>query len=128
MAQRSRFGIRRVLLLAGISVVKNIQSLGVGGHHAVLDTVVYHVHKMAAAVGPAVQIALFGGSTDVLAAACTSDLTHTGSQRREDRVKMFDCIGLSSNHHAVSSLPSPDSAARAGIHMVSLFGRTVRCC
>src|SRR5262245_10815803 len=71
MAQRSRLGIRHVLLLAGVGLLQDIQSLSVGGHHTVLNTVVHHFYEMAGAVRPAVQITLFGRPTDLFTPRCT---------------------------------------------------------
>jgi len=47
IAQRSSFGIGRALLFAGIGVVQNIQTLGVGSHQAVLDAVMNHFYQNA---------------------------------------------------------------------------------
>ena len=72
-------------LLADVGVAQDAESLGVGGHEAVLDAVVHHLDEMAGAVGPAVQIALFGGAADLFAARGAGDIAHAGSQRLEDR-------------------------------------------
>ena len=36
----------------GVGVVQDVQALGVGGHDAVLDAVVNHLHEVPGAVGP----------------------------------------------------------------------------
>ena len=52
---------------------QDVQALGVGRHEAVLDAVVHHFDEVAGAVGPAVQIAVFGRAADLLAAGRARD-------------------------------------------------------
>ena len=51
-----------------VGVLQDVQALGVGGHEAVLDAVVDHLHEVAGAVRAAVQVALLGGARSPLAA------------------------------------------------------------
>ena len=47
---------------AGVGVLEDVQALGVGGHDAVLDAVVDHLHEVACAVRPAVEVAVLRGA------------------------------------------------------------------
>src|SRR5438552_13769154 len=96
-----------MLLLADIGGSQHAQSLGVGGHDSVLDSVVHHLYKMAGPVGTAVQVALFGGSLGRLASGCAWYVAHALRQRREDWIEPFHRIGFTANHHAVTSFQSP---------------------
>ena len=61
VVERRRLGVGLALDLAGVGVLEDVQALGVGGHHPVLDPVVDHLHEVAGAVGAAVEVALLGG-------------------------------------------------------------------
>ena len=60
MVERRRLGVGLALDLAGVGVLEDVEALGVGGHHPVLDPVVDHLHEVAGAVGAAVQVAVLG--------------------------------------------------------------------
>ena len=74
VAQGRRLGVDLVVLLADVGGAQDAQSLGVGGHDAVLDAVVDHLDEVAGAVRPAVQIALLGGAADLLASRRARDV------------------------------------------------------
>jgi hypothetical protein len=50
VAQWRRFRVDRMLLLAHIGIAQNAQTFGVGGHEAVLDTVVDHLDEVTGTV------------------------------------------------------------------------------
>ena len=56
----SRRRPRRVLQ-ADVGAPDDVEALGVGGHEAVLDAVVHHLHEVPGAGGPAVQVAQLAG-------------------------------------------------------------------
>src|SRR5262245_23053946 len=103
VSQWGCLGIDRVLFLAYVGVAQDPEPLSVGGHDAILDTVVDHLDKMAGAVGTAVQVSLLGGAIQLLAARRAWDVTRTRRQHREDGIKALDDVLFSSNHHAVTS-------------------------
>ena len=55
-------------VLPAFGVLEDVEALGVGGHHPVLDAVVDHLHEVAGAGRAAVQVALLAGLQ--LAVAC----------------------------------------------------------
>ena len=67
VAQWRRFRVDRVPLLAHIGIAQNAQTFGVGGHEAVLNTVVDHLDEVTGTVRTAVQVTEFGGAADLLA-------------------------------------------------------------
>ena len=67
ITQRRSFRISLVLLLARIRILQYPQPFGVRRHDSILDPVVHHLHKVAGAVGSAVQLALLTGATELLA-------------------------------------------------------------
>ena len=88
VAQRRRLGVdARALRLPTLARAQDAEALGIGGHEAVLDAVVDHLHEVAGAVRPAVQVALLGGAADRLAARGARDIAGAGRQRarRSDR-------------------------------------------
>src|SRR5205807_1953025 len=98
-------------LLANIGGAQDAEPLGVRGHDPVLDTVVDHLHEVAAATRSAVEIPPLGGAADALSPGRASDVTGAGSQGREDRIEVLDRRRLAADHQAVPALPSPDAAA-----------------
>ncbi len=101
-----------------IGGAQNAQTLGIGGHDAVLDPVMYHLDKVAGPVGPAVQVALFGSAADLLASRGGRYIAPAGSKRRKDRVEMLDDRLFAADHHAVTPLQPPDPAAGPDIDVM----------
>src|SRR5262249_57032726 len=97
--------------------------LRIGGHDAVLDSVVDHLDEVTGAVRTAVQVAEFGGAADLLASRRTRDVTRAGRQRLEDRIEVAHSDLRSADHHAVAALQAPDAAAGSDVHIVDSFGR-----
>src|SRR5262245_41327590 len=105
VAQRRRFGIDLMLLLAHVGGSQDAQTLGVGGHDAVFDAVMNHLDEVARAVWAAMQIALLGCAAGLLASRGARYLVaHARSQPAEDWIEMLDHSVLTANHHAVTSL------------------------
>src|SRR5712692_12081710 len=104
--------VLRMLFLAHVGVAQDAQPLSVGGHEAVLDTVVNHLDKMTGAVWTAMQVTLFSGAVNRLAARRARYVTRARRQRREDWIEVRDHVMFATNHHAVPSLQAPDTTAR----------------
>ena len=68
-------------------VLENVEALGIGLHHAVLDAVVHHLHEVPGAGGAAVDVAVFRGAAHFLAARSAGDVAAARSQRLEDRIE-----------------------------------------
>src|SRR5438128_5380849 len=112
-----------MFLLAYVGGAQHTQPLRVRGHDAVLDSVVNHFDEMAGAVWPAMQITLFSGASDPFTARRARDIAHAWSQPGKDWIEMLHYVLLAANHHAVTSLQSPDAAARSHVHIVDSFRR-----
>src|SRR5688572_12957393 len=82
---------------------------------------------MACSAGPAMQVTHLSGATDVFASGCARNLPNARSKRQENRIKSPDRFGLSSNHHTIATLETPDAAARADINVMYLPGSQFPC-
>src|SRR5208337_3837825 len=105
-------------LLSDVGRAQDTQPFCIGGHDAVLDSVVHHLDEMARSVWPAVEITLLGRAIDLLPAGCAWNIAHPRSESRKDRVESLDDLVLPANHHAVTALQAPHSAAGAHVHIV----------
>ena len=110
-----------VLPLPDVCRTQHGKTFCVGRHHPVLDSVVHHLDKVAAAVRAAMQVALFRRAIDFFASGSAWNIAHTRRKRGEDRIKVLYNIFFSADHHAVTALQSPNSATGAHIHVVDLF-------
>src|SRR4029453_8591134 len=105
VAQRRRFGIDLMFLLAYVGGSQDTQALGVGGHDAVLNAVMNHLDEVPGAVWPAMQIALLGGTACLLTSRGARYLVaHARSQPGKDWVEMLDHSVLTADNHAVTTL------------------------
>ena len=66
MGERCRLGVLDVVLGADVRLGEDVEPLGVGGHHPVLDAVVDHLHEVAGAVVTAVQPAVLDARRGVV--------------------------------------------------------------
>ena len=87
IAQRRRLGVDRVRLLADVGRLEDAQAFRVRGHDPVLDAVVDHLHEVARAARPAVQVAVLGGAADLLAARRAIDVAAARGERLEDGIE-----------------------------------------
>src|SRR5215471_19181041 len=78
IAQRRRFCIGRVLLLAGIRMAQDVHPFGVSRHDPILDAVMDHLDEVPSAVRTAVQVAELGGAADFLPPWGARDISRTG--------------------------------------------------
>src|SRR5215471_9145259 len=74
---------------ACVGMLQDVESLGVGGHQSILDSVVHHLDEVAGSRWPAMQVALFGGSRDFLASRCSGNVAASRGERLEDRIEML---------------------------------------
>src|SRR5580692_1122313 len=123
VAQRRRLGVGFVRELANVGMFENVEALSISGHQAVLDAVVNHLYEVTAAGWTAMQIAFFGGSAGFFAAGGAVDVAASGSQRFENGIEVLHDVGFAADHLTISSLKSPDSPARAHIHVVNASRR-----
>ncbi len=124
VAQRRCLGVDLMFLLADIGGAEHAHSLGIGGHDAVLDAVMHHLDEVAGAVWPAVQVTLLGSTTGLFTPRRAWYLvTHAGRQSGQDRIEVLDHRVFTTNHHAVSSLQSPDPTTRPYVHVVDSLRR-----
>src|ERR1051325_7163390 len=103
-------------LFADVGGLENAQTLGIGGHDAVLDSVVNHFNEVAGAIWTAMQITLFSGTADPFTARRARNIAYAWRECRKNWIEMLHDLPLAANHHAVTSLQSPDAAAGAHVH------------
>ena len=119
MLERRRLGVGLALHLAGVGVVEDVQALGVGGHDAVLDPVVDHLHEVARrrsarSAGSRARRATGSPSRPgVRSAASTPGASEAkiGSSRSHRLVGPAD-------HQAVAAVEAEDAAAGAAVDEV----------
>src|SRR5262249_38901732 len=102
---------------------QHAQPLGVGGHDAVLDAVVYHFDEVAGAIWPAMQITLLGAATNFFTPRRAWDVTHAWGQTGKDGIEVLDHRLFAANHHAVASLQTPDATTRSHVYVVDALRR-----
>ena len=78
----------RDLRLAGVSLVQDVQALGIRGHDAVLDAVVNHLHEVPGTIRPAVQVTLLLRGDVAFASLGATDVAQSRRDRREQRVEV----------------------------------------
>src|SRR6476661_8546976 len=108
---------------SGVGVLKDVEPFRVGGHQAVLDAIVHHLHEMSGTGRAAVEIALFGSSANFFASRSPISVSATGGQRFEDGVEALDDVRFAANHLAVATLEAPDAAAGADVAIMNALGR-----
>src|SRR5215469_5327638 len=123
IAQRRGFRIGRMLLLAGIRMAQNVHPFRVGRHDPVLDAVMDHLDEVPGAVRAAAEVAELGGAADFLPSWGARDISRTGRQRLEDRIEVLHCRHRSADHHAITTLQPPDTAAGSDIDVMDSFRR-----
>jgi hypothetical protein len=104
-------------LLRG-TVLHDVEALGEGLHHAVLDAVMDHLHEVAGARGAGVDVAALGARIERLAPAGAFDLANPRRQCREDRIEPLHRLGVAADHQAVAALQAPHAARRADIEIM----------
>src|SRR5680860_192408 len=90
LSQRRGLGVLGALVLAGVRVLEDVQALGVGGHDAVLDAVVHHLHEMTCAGRTAVEVSLLGRARITAEPRRAVNVAQAGCDRLEDRIEVGD--------------------------------------
>src|ERR1700736_1843092 len=101
--------------------MENRETFRVRRHDAILDSVVDHLDKVAGAVWAAVQVALFGGPINLVAPRGARNVAYSRSEGSENWVEPLDDLRLAPNHHAITSLQTPNSSAGSHIDVVDLL-------
>src|SRR5262249_13273898 len=123
IAERCGLGINSTSLLADIGGMQYAQPFGVGGHDSVLDPVVDHLHEVAGPVRTAMEITLLGCPFGLLASRRARVAAGAGGSCREDGTEMITHARFAADHHAIASLQSPHTAARANVDIVDALRR-----
>src|SRR5439155_697290 len=89
--------------LADVGRPQDAEPLCVGGHDPVLNSVVDHLHEVAAAVRPAVEIPALGGAVYGLPPRSAGDTARAGSERGKDRIEALHHGVLAADHQAISA-------------------------
>ena len=90
--ERRRFGVGGVILAADVGSGRIGQTFGQGGHHAVFDAVVNHLHEVTRTAGTTVQVAVLGSAGNLIAAGKARCGVRSGKEplRLEDRIETLD--------------------------------------
>lgn len=80
-----------------------------------------HLNEVASAVGAAMKVPFFSGSSFRSTARSVINVTNTGSQSGEDRIKMLNDSGFATNHHAIAAIQTPNPTASANIDIMDAF-------
>src|ERR1700730_462171 len=121
IAQRGCLGINCLLPLANIGVTKHAQPLSVGGHDSVFDSIVNHLDEVAGPIGSAVQVAELRCVFELLAPGSAWNVPYPRCQRGEDRIQMFYDRSFAANHHTITALQTPDTAACSHVDIVNFL-------
>src|SRR5690349_427899 len=112
-----------MLLLADIRGAQHGQAFRVRSHDAVFDAVVNHFDEMTGTVWPTMQITLLGGTRGLVAPRSARYVADAGSEAGKDGIQVFDYPILATNHHAVTSLQSPDATAGSDVDVMDSLRR-----
>src|SRR4029450_1320337 len=111
LAQRCGLSIDFTLKGARISRFQNADTFGVSSHDSVLDPVMDHLHEMAGAVRPAMQVTLFGSAAKLVAAGSARHFPRPRREGGENRIETLNYLGGAANHHAITTAQGPNAAA-----------------
>src|SRR5262245_45481350 len=123
IAQWRRLGVHFMFLLPDVGGSQDAQALSIGGHDAVLDSVMDHLNEVAGAVRTAMQITLLGGAAGLFTSRRARYIAFARSQSGENRIKVLDHRVLTAKHHAVPPLQAPDPTACPNIHVMDSLQR-----
>ena len=117
--QRRCLGIYCAFTLARISGFQNTNPFRIRGHDSVFDPVMDHLHKMAGAVRPAMQITLFGRTAKFVPAGRARYFASARREGGENRIEMLNYLCVATDHHAITTFQAPDAAAGSNIDIVN---------
>src|SRR4029077_15700893 len=98
--QRRCIGIYFAFTLACVSAFQDTETFRIGGHDSILDPVMDHLHAMADAVRPAMEVTLFGRPAKFVAAGSARHLTTARRKRGKNRIETLNYLCLVADHHA----------------------------
>src|SRR6266404_2830923 len=122
IAQWCGFRIGFTVRFPRVSVLENVQTLGVSGHQAVFDAVVDHFDEVAGAGGTTVKVTLLRGAGHLIAAGSALHVAAPRRKRLEDGIETLYDGRLAANHLAIAAFEAPDAAAGTDIAIVDSLG------
>src|SRR6266702_3005868 len=121
VAQRSGFRVGLAVGLAGVGVLQDVQALSVGGHQAILDSVVHHLDEVARAGWAAMEVSFLGRPANFIPPGCTGYVAATRCEGFENRIEALHDVRFAADHLAISSFEPPDAAAGADVAIMDSF-------
>src|SRR5208337_3050915 len=118
--QGRRLRIDLVWWLTDDRAAQDSQSLGIGGHDAIFDAVVHHLHEVTGSRRPTVQVAHLGGPVAAVSPRGAWDFAPARRQGLEHRVQALHRLNRTADHHAVTALQPPDSTAGSDVDVMDL--------
>ena len=118
VAQRGGLGVDLLGVRPGVGVLDDAQTLRDRGHHPVLDPVVDHLHEVAGAARPAVEVAVLRGAVGAGASRRGLDAALARRDGAEDRVEAGHRGVVAADHEAVAAVEPPHAAAGAAVDVV----------
>ena len=107
IAQRRGLGIDLMCALAYVCALENAETFGIGGHEAVLDSVVHHLDEVTGAIWAAVQITLLCRTADLIPPGCAWDVARARRERSKNWIEMLHDFLFATDHHAVTAFKAP---------------------
>src|ERR1700722_15310563 len=117
--QRRCLRIYLAFTLACVSAFQDTHTFRIRSHDSVLDPIMNHLHKMAGAVRPAMQIALFGRPAKFVAAGRARHFATARCERGENRVETLNYLCVAADHHAITTFQAPDATTGSDLDKVN---------
>src|SRR6185312_1527583 len=102
-----------------IRIAEDVETFGVGLHDAVFNSVMNHLHEVASAGRPTVNVAVFRSAGDLLTAGSAWNLAAARGESFENGIELVEGFFRAADHHAVAAFQAPDSAAGADVYVVN---------
>jgi hypothetical protein len=99
-------------------VAEQVEALGVGGHEAVLDAVVDHLHEVARSASAAMEIAELLGAGATGSSRRARSRLQPWCERCEGRLEAAERALVPADHQAEAALETEHPAARAAVEVV----------
>src|SRR5262245_40345881 len=82
---------------------------------------------MAAAIGSAMEVTLFGGSIEFFAARSARNIAGAWRERRKNRIEVLNYRRFAAAHHAVSPFQTPNAATGSDVNIMNAFFGQLLC-
>src|SRR5438067_13818451 len=115
--QWSRLGIYFAFTLACVSAFQDADTFCIRGHDSILDPVMDHLHEMAGAVRPAMQVTLLGRPAKFVAAGGARHLATARRERGKNRIETPNYLCVDADQHAITTFQALVAAGGSGIHL-----------